>query len=133
MLKVYKKCYINILNLCKLVIKTPDIKWCYVGVFSLSFECIQIIDLVLFLILSIYLPDIVNSAGICLLKVNGNTRIRCELCSKLAVKAQGRPNKMWIMSKVNNKDTRRHSGVFIVNFEHISHFALVFLLLTLNM
>ena len=27
----------------------------------------------------------------------------------------------------------RGSGVFIVNFEHISHLALVFLLLTLNM
>ena len=37
------------------------------------------------------------------------------------------------MLKVNNKDTRRRSGVFIVNFEHILHFALVFLLLTLNM
>ena len=29
------------------------------------------------------------------------------------------------MSKVNNKDNS--SGVFIVNFEHISHLALVFL------
>ena len=28
---------------------------------------------------------------------------------------------------------RRRSGVFIVNFEHISHLVLVFLLLTLNM
>ena len=40
------------------------------------------------------------------------------------------------MSKVNNKETerrhRRRSGVFIVNFEHISHLFLVFLLLTLN-
>ena len=35
------------------------------------------------------------------------------------------------MFKVNNKDTR--SGIFIVNFEHISHLVLVFLLLTLNM
>ena len=39
------------------------------------------------------------------------------------------------MFKVNNKDTseRRHwrySGVFIVNFEHISHHVLVFILLT---
>ena len=34
------------------------------------------------------------------------------------------------MFKVNNKDTR---GVFIVNFEYISHHVLVFLLLTLNM
>ena len=28
---------------------------------------------------------------------------------------------------------RRRSGIFIVNFEHISYFVLVFLLLTLNM
>ena len=33
------------------------------------------------------------------------------------------------MFKVSNKA----SGVFIVNFEHISHFVLVFQLLTLNM
>ena len=36
------------------------------------------------------------------------------------------------MFKINNKD-RRRSGVFIVNFEHISYLILVFLLLTLNM
>ena len=30
-------------------------------------------------------------------------------------------------------DAKRRSGVFIVNFEHISHLVLVFLLLTLNM
>ena len=40
------------------------------------------------------------------------------------------------MFKVNNKDTRRRqwrrSGVFIVNFEHISHPILVFPLLTLS-
>ena len=40
---------------------------------------------------------------------------------------------------VNNKDTRtmpltwRRSGAFIVNFEYISYFVLVFQLLTLNM
>ena len=41
--------------------------------------------------------------------------------------------------KVNNRDTRtrcerywRHSGILIVNFEHISHLVLVFLLLTLS-
>ena len=33
------------------------------------------------------------------------------------------------MFKVNNKDVFM-SGVFIVNFEHIPHFDLVFLLLT---
>ena len=41
------------------------------------------------------------------------------------------------MFKVNIKDTRTtlwcRSGVFIVNFEHFLHLALVFLLLTLNM
>ena len=40
------------------------------------------------------------------------------------------------MFKVNDKDTKttlRCSGVFIVNFELISHLFLVFLLLTLNM
>ena len=39
------------------------------------------------------------------------------------------------MFKVNNRNTRRHwrrSGIFIVNFEHISHLALLFLLLTLS-
>ena len=47
-------------------------------------------------------------AGIYLLKVNSrNTRTRCEICSKLTIK--------------------------IANFQHISHPALVFLLLTLNM
>ena len=35
------------------------------------------------------------------------------------------------MFKVKNKNIRRRSDVFIVNFEHISHFFLVFLLLTL--
>ena len=38
---------------------------------------------------------------------------------------------MWNMFKVNNKDTR--GGVFIVNFEHILHIVLVFLLFTLKM
>ena len=53
-----------------------------------------------------------HPAGIYLLKVNNrNTRTRCEICSKLTIK----------------------TGVFIVNFEHISHLVLVFLLLTLNM
>ena len=51
-------------------------------------------------------------AVIYLLKVsNRNTRTRCEICSKLTIKTP----------------ERRH------NFEHISHLALVFLLLTLTM
>ena len=60
------------------------------------------------------------SAGICLLKVNiRNTRTRCEICSKLTIKTpEGRH---W-----------HPSGVFIVNFEHISYLVLVFVFLTLN-
>ena len=56
------------------------------------------------------------SAGIYMVKFNNrNIRIRCEICSKLTIK---------IPELV--------SGIFI-NFEHISHLVLVFLLLTLNM
>ena len=59
-------------------------------------------------------------AGIYLLKVNNrNTRAMCEICSKLTIKAPER--RQW-----------RHSGIIIVNFEHISHLVLVFLLLILN-
>ena len=55
----------------------------------------------------------VYPTGIYLLKVkNKNTRTRCEN-----------------MFKVNNKDTR----TMPLAIEHISHLALVFLLLTLNM
>ena len=71
---------------------------------------------------SMFLPcKLCIPAGIYLLKDNlRNTRTRCEICSKLTVKTPERRH--W-----------RHSGVFIVNFEHISHLALVFLLLlTLN-
>ena len=50
---------------------------------------------------------------------NKNTRARSEICSKLTIKTPERRH--W-----------RRSGVFIVNFEHISHLALVLLLLTLS-
>ena len=50
---------------------------------------------------------------------NRNTRKRCEMCSKLTIKTPERCH-------------RRRSGVFIVNFEHILHHFLVFLLLILN-
>ena len=61
-----------------------------------------------------------SSVGIYLFKVsNRNTRTRCEIGSKLTIKTPER--RQW-----------RHSGVFIVNFEHISHLALVLLLLTLR-
>ena len=50
---------------------------------------------------------------------NRDTRTRFEICSKLTMKTLERRH--W-----------RRSGVFIVNFELVSHLALVFLLLTLN-
>ena len=60
-------------------------------------------------------------AGIYLLKLNNrNTRTRCEMCSKLTLKIPERRH--W-----------RRSGIFIVNLEHISHLALVFLSLNMNM
>ena len=63
----------------------------------------------------------IYSAGIYLIKVNNiKTRTRCEICSKLAIKTPERYH--W-----------RRSGIFIINFEHISHLVLVFLLLTANM
>ena len=48
-----------------------------------------------------------NPAGIYVLKVNNkNTRIRCEICSKLTI-------------KINERCQWRCSGVFFVNFEHV--------------
>ena len=65
--------------------------------------------------------SITNPAGNYMFKVNKKIpRARCEICSKLTIKIPERPH--W-----------RHSGIFIVNFEHISHLVLVFLLLTLSM
>ena len=59
-------------------------------------------------------------AGNYVLKVsNRNSRIRCEIYSELTIKTP--EQRQW-----------PRSGVFIVNFEHISHFVLVFLLLTLR-
>ena len=47
---------------------------------------------------------------------NRNTRTRCEICSKLTMKTPERQQ-------------LRRFGIFIVNFEHILHLFLVFLLL----
>ena len=59
-------------------------------------------------------------AGDYLLKVNNrNTRTRCEICPKL--------------TKIPERRHWGRSGIFIVNFEHILHLVLVFLLLTLDM
>ena len=65
--------------------------------------------------------EVAIPAGVYLLKVNNrNTRTRCEICSKLTINTTER--RQW-----------RRSGVLILNFEHISHLVLVFLLLTLKM
>ena len=53
------------------------------------------------------------------LHVLGNTRTSCEICLKLTIKTS------------KQRDWCR-SGVFIVNYEYMSHLFLVFLLLTLN-
>ena len=50
---------------------------------------------------------------------NKKTKTRCKICPKLTIKTPGQRH--W-----------RRSGVFIVNFEHISHLALGFLLMTLS-
>ena len=61
-----------------------------------------------------------NPANIYLFKVNHrNTTKRCEISSKLTIKTPERRE-------------RCRSSVFIVNFEHISHLFLVFLLFILN-
>ena len=55
-------------------------------------------------------------AGNYMFKVNNrNTRTRCEICSKLAIKIPERRH--WL-----------RSDVFIVNFEHISQLVPVFLI-----
>ena len=58
---------------------------------------------------SIYLPKVNNR----------NTWTLCEICSKLTIKTPERHHSP-------------HSGIFIVNFEQISHIILMFLLLTLS-
>ena len=64
-----------------------------------------------------YLISLIESnfpAGNYMFKVNNkNTRTRYKICSKLTIKTPER--RQW-----------RHSGVFSVNFEHTSHFVLVF-------
>ena len=65
----------------------------------------------------LFIPDLLSRY---LLKVsNVNSRIRCEIRSKLTIKTP--EQRHWV-----------RSGVFIVNFEHISYVVLVFLLSTLS-
>ena len=63
----------------------------------------------------------------------------CEICSKLTTKAPQR-RQIFFFNKVAGiqsatlfkKKYWRRSGVYIVNFEQISHIVLVFSLLALN-
>ena len=80
-----------------------------------SFLLVIVLKLRVFLQHIIYIP-----AGNYMFKVNSrNTRTRCEICSKLLIKIPER--RQWC-----------RSGAFIVNFKHVSHLVLVFLLLTLS-
>ena len=89
-------------------------------------QCIRFIRLYTFY-LSLFWPDEIETlfpikdlASNYMFKINDrNTRTRCEICSKLTVKIPER--RQW-----------HRSGIFIVNFEHISHLVLVFLLLNLS-
>ena len=82
-----------------------------------SISCVKSVRIVFFC--SVF-SRIQSPAGKYMFKVNNrNTRRRCEICSKLTIKIP--EPRHW-----------RRSGIFIVNFEHISHLALVFLLLTLS-
>ena len=80
---------------------------------------VEMVDVIVLNII-IFLAILPFPAGIYLLKFNNrNTTTRCEICSKLII-------------KTTEQCQWHRSGVFIVNFEHISHLLLVFLLLTLN-
>ena len=62
----------------------------------------------------------INSISIFLFKVNNkNIKTICETCLKLVIKTP------------EQRQCHR-SGVFIVNFEHVSHIVLVFPLLNMN-
>ena len=96
----------------------------FVGYYGTLFieTCNISLKAVLYLFVGCYpYRETLSPVGIYLLKVNNRKRTKCEICSKLTIKTP----------------ERRHwwpcSGVFIFNFEHISHHALVLLLLTLNM
>ena len=84
-------------------------------------------------------------AGIYLLKVNNrNTRIRCEICSKLTIKIPERRQwrrKTTATATLPKKDsynltkgtnTQMSLWCFVVTFELITHIFLIFLLLISN-
>ena len=95
----------------KWTIQSPEEhRWYHSEIFTVNFK--QILSIApVSKILTLNIPT-----GINLFKVrNKNTRTRCEIYSKLTIKTPGRRH--W-----------RRFCVFTVNFEHISHLILVFLL-----
>ena len=83
-----------------------DILWFFGKVFLADIYIISLIPHVLLPIVSLSHPS--QPAITCSKLNNGNSRTRCVICSKLTIKTPER--------------------YFIVNFEHILHFVLVFLL-----
>ena len=70
---------------------------------------------------------------------NRNTRTRCQLCLKLTMNTPERRQELLenIVNRlkpltISEKSFMCRSGIFTVNFEHISHLAIVSLLLTLS-
>ena len=98
--------------------KNPIFLWWIFKVLVKFYYVKSIFDLEVFVCENNFLS---NPDDIFLLKVNNrNTRTRWEICWNLTIKTQERCQ--WC-----------RSGVFIVNFEHISNLVLMILLLTLNM
>ena len=90
----------------------------YKGIRNISFR--KILLIILILRRSILRSEKPNPVGNYMFTVkNRKTWTRCEICSKLKIKTPER--RYW-----------PRSGVFIANFEHISHLVLLFLLLTLS-
>ena len=113
----------------KVTIKTPELLllltlnifhsffWCFYYKFEYENVCWEVFRI---LFNSIFSTGFWYLAGSYMFKFNNrNTRARRERCSKL--------------TKTPERCYWRRSGVSIVNFKHISHFVIVFLLLTLNM
>ena len=88
-------------------------RWCYPSDFDVTFNKISTLFWFLYNFLRIITQYPVNMY---LLQVNNrDARRKCEICSKLNIKTPER------------RQCRR-SSVFIVNFEHILHIALLFLI-----
>ena len=110
----------NKIALIKISIVYNDSKLLHLSSETLGLKATLVLQLLAMFHVKSFLSHSIHPVGIYLLKVNNrNTKTRCEICSKLTTKTPERCH--WC-----------RSSVFIVNFGHISHFVLEFLLLTLN-